>query len=51
MSAPTLCERQEEVEALGPLPYVLRTLPEPIAVILGGVGDGVDSFGTRLFPR
>ena len=34
-----------------PLPYLLRALPEPIAVILGGIGDGVDGFGTRLRQR
>ena len=30
-----------------PLPYLLRALPEPVAVVLGGVGDGVDRFVTR----
>src|SRR5215470_11762886 len=28
-----------------PLPYVLRALPEPLRVILGRAGDGVDGFG------
>ena len=34
-----------------PLPHLLCALPEAIAVILGGVGDGVDSFGALLFQR
>jgi hypothetical protein len=34
-----------------PLPRMLRTTPEPLAVILGGVGDCVDSFGAGFLPR
>ena len=34
-----------------PLPCVLRTLPEPLRVILGGVGDSIDRFGAGFLPR
>jgi hypothetical protein len=39
------------VRRSAPLPYLQCTLPKPIAVILGGVGDGVDRFSARIFPR
>jgi len=31
--------------------FALRALPEPFTVILGGVGDGVDSFRAGFLPR
>src|SRR5262245_24761952 len=34
-----------------PLPYLLRASTAPFAVILGDVGDGVDSFRTRILSK
>jgi len=34
-----------------PLSYVLRTPPEPIRVIAGRIGDGVDGFDAGLRLR
>jgi hypothetical protein len=34
-----------------PLSYVLRAFPEPIGMVAGRVGDGVDRFGAGFLPR
>src|SRR5262249_37547408 len=42
---------QQSSRRLGLVLSALSAPPEPFAVILGGVGYGVDCFGARLFPR